>query len=107
MDALGIESRVFRMRSGCDTTTPCAQLILQEFAVMSSGQIKFIDSLRVFAYMFAQYKTMVPRGLDPRALRLLAARSNQLSYETSLHNADLTLLQKATLRFGSGKPGSR
>ena len=26
---------------------------------------------------------MVPRGLEPRTLRLLAIRSNQLSYETS------------------------
>ena len=26
---------------------------------------------------------MVPRGLEPRTLRLLAVRSNQLSYETS------------------------
>ena len=26
---------------------------------------------------------MVPRGLEPRTLPLLAARSNQLSYETS------------------------
>ena len=25
---------------------------------------------------------MVPRGLEPRTLRVLAARSNQLSYET-------------------------
>jgi hypothetical protein len=25
---------------------------------------------------------MVPRGLEPRTLRLLTARSNQLSYET-------------------------
>ena len=24
MDTLGFESRAFRMRSGCDTTTPCA-----------------------------------------------------------------------------------
>lgn len=24
MDTLGIESRAFHMRSGCDTTTPCA-----------------------------------------------------------------------------------
>ena len=24
MDTLGIEPRAFRMRSGCDTTTPCA-----------------------------------------------------------------------------------
>ena len=26
---------------------------------------------------------VVPRGLEPRTLRLLAGRSNQLSYETS------------------------
>ena len=26
MDTLGFEPRAFRMRSGCDTTTPCAQL---------------------------------------------------------------------------------
>ena len=29
-------------------------------------------------------KSMVPRGLEPRTLRLLAVRSNQLSYETLL-----------------------
>ena len=28
---------------------------------------------------------MVPRGLEPRTLRLLAVRSNQLSYETCWH----------------------
>ena len=27
---------------------------------------------------------MVPRGLEPRTLRLLAVRSNQLSYETDV-----------------------
>ena len=32
--------------------------------------------------MHTQYVTMVPRGLEPRTLRLLAVRSNQLSYET-------------------------
>ena len=26
MDTLGFEPRAFRMRSGCDTTTPCARL---------------------------------------------------------------------------------
>ena len=29
---------------------------------------------------------MVPRGLEPRTLRLLAVRSNQLSYETSVQH---------------------
>ena len=28
MDTLGFEPRAFRMRSGCDTTTPCARLRL-------------------------------------------------------------------------------
>ena len=28
-------------------------------------------------------ETVVPRGLEPRTLRLLAVRSNQLSYETN------------------------
>ena len=29
-----------------------------------------------------QAKKLVPRGLEPRTLRLLGVRSNQLSYET-------------------------
>ena len=32
----------------------------------------------------AATEKMVPRGLEPRTLRLLAVRSDQLSYETSL-----------------------
>ena len=28
MDTLGIEPRAFRMQSGCDTTTPCARLLI-------------------------------------------------------------------------------
>ena len=32
---------------------------------------------------------MVPRGLEPRILRLLAVRSDQLSYETLGFNAHL------------------
>ena len=31
MDTLGIEPRAFRMRSGCDTTTPCAPWIHETF----------------------------------------------------------------------------
>ena len=34
---------------------------------------------------------MVPRGLEPRTLRLLAVRSNQLSYET-LHKKQKLLI---------------
>ena len=32
--------------------------------------------------LYAGFGHMVPRGLEPRTLRLLAVRSNQLSYET-------------------------
>ena len=32
----------------------------------------------------ARMNHMVPRGLEPRTLRLLAVRSNQLSYETNV-----------------------
>ena len=31
---------------------------------------------------------MLPRGLEPRTLRLLAVRSNQLSYETHVKNSE-------------------
>ena len=34
--------------------------------------------------LYAGFGHMVPRGLEPRTLRLLAVRSNQLSYETLL-----------------------
>ena len=34
---------------------------------------------------------VVPRGLEPRTLRLLAVRSNQLSYETSCIRSQLVL----------------
>ena len=48
-----------------------------------------------------QAKKLVPRGLKPRTLRLLAVRSNQLSYETFCHSLDHshpTILRK------KGKP---
>ena len=34
---------------------------------------------------------VVPRGLEPQTLRLLAVRSNQLSYETSCTRSQLAL----------------
>ena len=34
------------------------------------------------ALLHLQANILVPRGLEPRSLRLLAVRSNQLSYET-------------------------
>ena len=41
----------------------------------------------------SNYIDMVPRGLEPRTLWLLAIRSNQLSYETSENCCYLTKLQ--------------
>ena len=35
-------------------------------------------------------RQMVPRGLEPRTLRLLAVRSNQPSYETHAINSEIT-----------------
>ena len=40
---------------------------------------------------------MVPRGLEPRTLRLLALRSNQLSYET--HSAHVAVVKCAQRCF--------
>ena len=34
-------------------------------------------------HFFPCTENMVPRGLEPRTFRLLAERSNQLSYETT------------------------
>ena len=40
-----------------------------------------LDSSSCWTHVGCMEK-MVPRGLEPRTLRLLAVRSNQLSYET-------------------------
>ena len=42
---------------------------------------------------------VVPRGLEPRTLRLLAVRSNQLSYETSEALASQCALQQSEVRW--------
>ena len=41
------------------------------------------DSLNVFVPLELENQEMVPPGLEPGTLRLLAVRSNQLSYETA------------------------
>jgi hypothetical protein len=43
MDTLGFEPRAFRMRSGCDTTTPCAPLgfqIIHFIMLLICGKLK-------------------------------------------------------------------
>ena len=41
MDTLGIEPRAFRMRSGCDTTTPCAPWYPQPVGVCGCVGYRF------------------------------------------------------------------
>ena len=38
MDTLGIDPRAFRMRGGCDTATPCAQLKTHAYAPLKDAQ---------------------------------------------------------------------
>ena len=38
MDTLGFEPRAFRMRSGCDTTTPCAHICMATLAYLFSDK---------------------------------------------------------------------
>ena len=49
-----------------------------------------------------QLKQMLPRGLEPRTFRLLAERSNQLSYESMffLRNNDFEMLGALYVVFG-------
>ena len=46
-------------------------------------------------------QSMVPRGLEPRTLRLLAVRSNQLSYETLCDLPQATKSMRETQRLSS------
>ena len=48
----------------------------------SCGLAMLVGTLCCCGCPAAHYKIVVPRGLQPRTLRLLAVRSNQLSYET-------------------------
>ena len=48
----------------------------------SCGLAMLVGTLCCCGSPAAQYKVVVPRGLEPRTLQLLAVRSNQLSYET-------------------------
>ena len=108
MDTLGIEPRASRMLSGCDTTTPCA---LRYWLPSGITIVKF-DRARLARWRsparhdayccvvrgctlpfattspvtYLRRRNVVPRGLEPRTLRLLAVRSNQLSYETMMMN---------------------
>ena len=49
----------------------------------TAGFVAQSQELTDFCFSSCIDTSMVPRGLEPRTLRLLAVRSNQLSYETS------------------------
>ena len=65
------------MQSRRDTTTPRAQSA--HLALGSRDATIVVYTLHISAL---DEPKMVPRGLEPRTLRLLAVRSDQLSYET-------------------------
>ena len=52
-------------------------MLLKEIALLSALREDVVHGV-----MLLFVRKMVPRGLEPRTLRLLAVRSNQLSYET-------------------------
>ena len=47
MDTLGFEPRAFRMRSGCDTTTPCAHVV---YCFRENIHGKIQEDLHFFCY---------------------------------------------------------
>ena len=53
------------------------------------------SGIKVFSNSQAinRLKPLVPRGLEPRTLRLLAVRSNQLSYETLHKKQNLPIIR--------------
>ena len=53
---------------------------------------------RDFGYVGMQYK-MLPRGLEPRTLRLLAVRSDQLSYKSHRHSVGADVSAEHALTF--------
>ena len=52
MDTLGFEPRAFRMRSGCDTTTPCAQWSWRLKSSLIATECWFV-CFYAFGYLFA------------------------------------------------------
>ena len=59
MDALGFEPRAFRMRSGCDTTTPCARWCGMTEAIWQAG---VVVRLRPFVHVSFNMPALVDFG---------------------------------------------
>ena len=58
MDTLGIEPRASRMLSGCDTTTPCAQLSLDRILRLNCASNGALPAANHVCAAAAAYYTM-------------------------------------------------
>ncbi len=57
MDILGFEPKAFRMRSGCDATTPCALALIYKTVMRSTHQHS--DDIQRFLINSIFYKSIV------------------------------------------------
>ena len=71
MDTLGFEPRAFRMRSGCDTTTPCAPKNTKPPRQQTMQSLFFLSSTLVSkAVPRAETDKLDTLGIEPRAFRM-------------------------------------
>ena len=59
------------------------------------------SEVNIMQHAWVRFEKMVPRGLEPRTLRLLAVRSNQLSYETCALMKDWQLRKQSSTPAGA------
>ena len=76
MDTLGIEPRASRMLSGCDTTTPCAPMLLRGAVVACSVPVVWgcacvcvCVCARVCVFALASGRNVTAVGFEPTPLR--------------------------------------
>ena len=60
MDTLGFEPRAFRMRSGCDTTTPCALMLARERLVYKFLPDRLVQKMAKSEHRACHASTGVP-----------------------------------------------
>jgi hypothetical protein len=75
MDTLGIEPRASRMLSGCDTTTPCAPVLLRDggCCMISAGWVglcvRVCVCVCVCVFALASGRNVTAVGFEPTPLR--------------------------------------
>ena len=83
MTAVGFEPTPLRTGAWSQRLRPLGQTVLRQAFAQVGGRRALCRRVLGDGEAGAQRaQHMVPRGLEPRTLRLLAVRSNQLSYET-------------------------